>query len=84
VFSAAAGEIRVYPNPFSESARIVFPNPYGKEYRLVLTDLAGKICLAEDNITGSEYVLRRSGMAKGIYLLELRGPETYRCRIVIE
>ena len=77
-------EVRIYPNPFSHSARIEFPNPEGEAYRMRLMDLTGKVVLSRDGIMTPQFELRREGLGKGCYIIELRGKEVYRGKIVIE
>ncbi|MFC2112960.1 right-handed parallel beta-helix repeat-containing protein [Bacteroidota bacterium] len=78
------GEVRVYPNPFSGSATVEFPNPDFQIYDLKLMDLSGKILMQMDNITGSRFIIHRNNLERGYYILELRGTNIYRQRIVIE
>jgi hypothetical protein len=37
-----------------------------------------------NDIATSEYTLERKDLEKGIYLIELRGPELFRGKIIIE
>lgn len=79
-----ASSLVVYPNPMSSSARILFHNPTNDDYRLLILDLSGKVCRIKDGITTSEHILEKESLAKGMYLLELRGPNLYRGKIMIE
>ena len=79
-----AGTVKAYPNPFNQSTTITFPNQFRENYRLLLTDLSGKVYQIVNDITTSEYVLKRGDMKEGIYFVELRGPKIYRGKIVIE
>jgi len=79
----AAGEVRAFPNPFSQSTTISFPNLAGELYRLVLTDLSGKICRIENSITTSEIVLMRRDLKPGLYFIEFRGPRIFRGKITV-
>ncbi len=74
----------VYPNPFSETAVVRFPNPGHEQYLLILRDATGKTVRVTRSITGQEVEIRRDGLAKGLYLLELRGKQNYRARLMIE
>ena len=76
--------LKIIPNPFSESTTIVFSNAGGQSYTLYLTDLSGKVCKIVNDITSSKYVLEKSDLKEGFYFVELRGPEIYRGKIVIE
>jgi hypothetical protein len=75
--------LTVYPNPFNDIATIIFSNPDNNAYSLYITDLSGKVCRIESDICSSEYLLERKDFEKGIYFLELKGPGTYRGKIVI-
>jgi len=76
--------IDIYPNPFNEATILQFSNPYGSKYELFIMDLSGKVCRLVDNITTSEYLLEKGDLKRGYYLIELRGSEIYRGRIIIE
>jgi len=76
--------ISIIPNPFNNSTTLEFDNPKGHSYTLYIMDLSGKICRIVDNITTSEYVLVKGDLKGGFYFLELRGPQIYRGKIVIE
>ncbi|HEC42122.1 MAG TPA: T9SS type A sorting domain-containing protein, partial [Bacteroides sp.] len=82
--SVNTGSVNAYPNPFSHATTIRFHNPSNETYKLILMDLSGKVYRIVDNVTTSQYVLKRETLRKGLYLLELRGPETYRTKLVIE
>ncbi|MFC2115740.1 NosD domain-containing protein, partial [Bacteroidota bacterium] len=77
-------KIMIYPNPFNTSTTIRFPGSSGESYRMFLTDLSGKVCRIVDDITTSEYVLKKEDLKEGLYFIELRGPKIYRGKIVIE
>lgn len=81
---ADAGSLSVYPNPFSHATTVRFPNETGAPYRMTLTDLSGKVCRVEGNITGPEFVLNRGSLKKGLYFIELRGSRTLRGKLMIE
>ncbi|KKK85057.1 hypothetical protein LCGC14_2777120, partial [marine sediment metagenome] len=49
-----AGNLKLFPNPFSQSTTISFPNPSRESYSIVLTDLSGKVYRIKDGITTSE------------------------------
>jgi predicted RNase H-like HicB family nuclease len=78
------GELKIYPNPFSESTIIEFPNPDFASYRLIIMDVSGKIHLMTGEITGSRYELQRDNLENGFYIIELVGPQVFRGRILIE
>lgn len=79
-----AGAVQVYPNPFSHTTTISFPNQELQSYKMVLTDISGKICRMEKNISGSSYQLDRRKLSKGIYFIEMKGPQIFRGKIIIE
>jgi len=77
-------ELIIIPNPFNESAILHFNNPEGSQYKLYIMDLSGKVLRIVDNITISEYVLEKGDLKEGLYFIELRGPNIYRGKIIIE
>ena len=76
-------EVGVYPNPFSDQARITFPNPDRESFTMRIYDLSGKIVGSIDNIFESEVLLNRGQLSDGYYILELRGSETYRRNLIL-
>jgi uncharacterized protein (TIGR02145 family) len=76
--------ISVIPNPFNESTTLLFSNPEGYQYKLYIMDLSGKVCRIVDDITTSEYMLEKGDLKQGFYFVELRGPNIYRGKIIIE
>ncbi len=76
--------LMIYPNPFNEITTLTFNNPAGYPYTLFITDLSGKVIRIVDNIYTSIYVLEKGDLKEGFYFVELRGPNIYRGKIVIE
>ena len=77
-------ELKIYPNPFSDKTTITFPNHYHTGYKLILTDLTGKVIFIKDNLFEENYELSRENLSEGLYLIELRGKNIYRGKIIIE
>ncbi|MFC2081277.1 hypothetical protein ACFLR8_03615, partial [Bacteroidota bacterium] len=63
---------------------IQIPNQSGGSYRMILMDISGKVYRIVDDINTSEYVLEKGELKAGLYFIELRGPEIYRGKIVME
>jgi len=78
------GKLSIYPNPFTHTTLIEFPNPEKAKYRIYITDLAGKVVLFEDDIFADKLELGRENLPAGVYFLELRGPRTFRGKIIIQ
>jgi uncharacterized protein (TIGR02145 family) len=76
--------LSIFPNPFNESTTLNFNNPEGYNYKLYLKDLSGKVYRIVDGITTSEFVLEKGDLMEGFYFVELRGPDIYRGKIIIE
>jgi len=76
--------VEIYPNPFSDRTMIRFPNPDGLPYKLMFIDFSGRIVFLKENIVTDEMILERGTLPRGLYLLELRGVEIYRGKIIIE
>jgi hypothetical protein len=77
-------ELLIYPNPATELFNIRFSNPEQADYQLIITDLRGKVMRIIDPISGNFAEIPRDGLPGGLYLLELRGPDTHRGKILIE
>jgi hypothetical protein len=79
-----SGDLRIYPNPMSQSATVEFPNPEGTRYRMRIMDLTGKTLLLRDNIFENRFIIYREDLGRGYYLLELHGDKVFHGRLVIE
>jgi hypothetical protein len=77
-------ELHIYPNPATGFFNIEFSNPEQADYQLIITDLRGKVMRIIDNISGEYAEIHRDGLQGGVYLLELKGPDILRGRILIE
>jgi hypothetical protein len=51
---------------------------------MVLFDFSGKVIRLQNNINTGEFTLKREGLEKGIYLIELKGRKTYRGKLIVE
>jgi hypothetical protein len=78
------GNLKIWPNPMHEQARILFPNPGLEEYRLIMRDLSGKMVRTITGVRSGEVRIGREGLPPGYYSLELLGPRVYRCKLIIE
>ena len=74
--------LKVFPNPSTHQATIQFNNPDNERFKLILVGLSGKIMMQINNISGTEYILDRDGLPAGIYILELRGKQIYRGKLI--
>ncbi len=74
----------IAPNPVSTVSGISFPNSANDEYILSVYELTGRLIYRSPSITDSHFEFNRMGIGAGIYLIELRGPEIYRARIIID
>jgi hypothetical protein len=61
-----------------------FKNPKGNSYTLFLKDLSGKTIRIIENITVGKTELTRDGLPSGLYIIELKGPNIYRAKIIIQ
>ncbi len=75
-------DLRIYPIPLTDRLTIGFPYLAGQDYKLVITDLNGQRIKMINKIQTGSIELDASDLAPGIYILELRGPELLRARIV--
>ncbi len=77
-------KVLIYPNPVESRARIEFPNPANETYRFVLTDPSGRQVRLQENIMNDNIEFIRGDLSAGLYIYELRGPETFRGKILIK
>jgi hypothetical protein len=75
--------LKIYPNPFSESTTIEFSNPKHSNYCLSLYNILGKKVLEIDNVTSDKIILKRGTLKSGIYLVELRGDHKFNNQLII-
>ncbi|NOY37130.1 MAG: T9SS type A sorting domain-containing protein [Chlorobi bacterium] len=64
-------ELLVYPNPFSNSARIVFNNNKNRKCRLILYNATGQVVRVLDNLTTSQIIIERKKLNNGLYFFQL-------------
>jgi ELWxxDGT repeat protein len=83
-FTPEKEQINIFPNPFSDKAIIQLPISRNYCYDLVITDLTGKVIRSIGKITGNSYELDRENLPSGLYIIELRGQDIYRGKIIIE
>lgn len=78
------GQFKVYPNPVYGQSIVEFSNPDNEKYDCYIIDISGRVLRYYSNITGNSFVFQKEGLANGIYFIELKGPEIFRGRIIIE
>lgn len=64
--------LKVYPNPFSETATLRITNPQIMNGEIKMFDIFGKEISSETIRNSSSFVIRRGNAADGIYFLHLR------------
>ena len=75
-------DLRIFPIPVTDHLNIEFNYQSGQYYSLVITDLNGQRIKMIHKIHTGSIELDASGMAPGVYILELRGPELLRAKIL--
>lgn len=80
--SLAGHNIRIYPVPVTDQLILEFPYQSNEEYTLVIMDLKGQKVLTVENIRSGQVQLSGDELPPGFYILELRGTEIFRSRIV--
>ncbi len=73
----------IHPNPVADRAVILFRNPGNEPYRLSIMDLSGKVVYRVDDIYTDQIEFTRGDLPSGLYLVELRGPDVMRGRMMI-
>ena len=74
----------IFPNPMSTRATIWFYNPAQAIYRLSVLDFSGKVVYERDNIINDKIEFSGGKLSPGLYIIELKGPNVYRGKIVVE
>ena len=64
-------EIEVYPNPAVDYTKILFRGLNSMVKTIELMDVRGSEIFRSGDITGNEYDINTSGLAKGIYGLRI-------------
>ena len=81
----ATSLLSIYPNPFSQSARLVFNNDKREPYKLVLYNVLGAQVWVKEDIYSEEVIIQRGNLNAGVYFIELQGKaRTSRARIMID
>ncbi len=63
--------IKVYPNPFSQSAKLTFDNPQKKNFTLKIIDLTGRELQSIENILSDNVLIEKRNLVPGFYFYEL-------------
>lgn len=76
--------IRIFPNPFKESATVLLPEKF-KEINYRLFDNTGRLVRSEAIANADHFIIRKNNLDTGIYLLKmiLDGNKTVSRRVVI-
>lgn len=64
--------VMVSPNPFSAQAEISFSNPLNDEFSFIMFDTKGKQVRTIEEVRTDKIILRKEGLAQGIYFYELK------------
>ena len=75
-------DILIYPNPFSEGTTVHFDHDGNSIYELRIFDVKGRI-VKEKFITQSPISIERGSLRSGAYILELKGENIYRQRMIV-
>ena len=77
--------MRVYPNPATVEITIEYANPDAQPYMLTVMNVAGKVILRREDIREGKINLTRSDLkGPGLYLIELKGANTYTGKLLVE
>ncbi len=77
-------KLTVFPNPMKIKSRIEFDNPNFSPYCLSVYDVNGRLVLIENDINSNRFELKRGDLASGQYIIEIRGENLYRGRLIVE
>ena len=67
--------VKVAPNPFRGSTQFTFDNPNAEVYEMMVYDMAGKMVISKQGITGSSFILDASMLPQGLFMYNLVGSE---------
>ncbi|MCE3279349.1 MAG: hypothetical protein K0S44_1540 [Bacteroidetes bacterium] len=67
--------VKIYPNPFYESAVITINGSVNKNFTLSVYDMQGKLVRTYNNVKGT-FSINKEGLNSGTYLYSLEGQET--------
>lgn len=84
VYNRMDNGISICPNPFTHKTTIKFHNPNHSKYKLSVFNITGHKVFEMDNITTGKVELERGNLSNGVYLIELRGKNVFRGKIIIE
>ncbi len=73
--------LNLYPNPTSADVAIQLPDT-NQSFDLMVRDLTGKLVFSTTKITGNIYTLNSELLNSGVYLIELKGENTYFGKVV--
>lgn len=80
----AIAKLNVFPNPMSNETTIRFDNPKSNKYDLIIYDMRGCQVRVYSNICSDQFLLKKDNLKSGYYLLELKGDNTFRGRLMVE
>ncbi|NOQ75862.1 MAG: T9SS type A sorting domain-containing protein [Crocinitomix sp.] len=66
-------DVRVFPNPMSESTLITFNNQAHQNLNLNLYDSQGRLVRSISNITNNEIRIEKNNLVRGLYFFSLEG-----------
>lgn len=67
--------IKLYPNPFSQTATLEFENPQNKSHQLNVFNTIGQLVLSIENIKSNQVLIERKELQSGLYFYQLRNEE---------
>ncbi len=70
-FSKNLYSVKIYPNPFNQSAHLEFPYETGNSYSLLVYNIYGQVVYSNDQITGGNFILERKNIPNGVYVYQL-------------
>ncbi len=63
--------LRIVPDPFTVEAHVFFGDPLSPDDRVDLVDVQGRVRKSLSDRTGDELLIRRDGLANGLYVLRV-------------
>jgi hypothetical protein len=76
--------VNVFPNPASNGINISLTNGDSQVFTISLMDITGRKVKVINNFSGDRLFIERGTLAKGVYILELKGQQVVRKKVIFE
>jgi hypothetical protein len=74
----------IYPNPMTDITTVRFDNPDHTDHRLTIRDFSGRAVRSIGPVSREEIMIQRENLVQGYYIIEVRGKELFRGRLIVQ